>query len=180
MITGHLATALVAKKQTPDMPWWMLIVAAMLIDIAMFTFIGLGIEQLVLPAVYDGPTMSAAVVELTYSHDLLSQLFWVAFAGTLFLLLTRKASFALVAMALTFAHFLGDLISGYGHFVFGPDSHSIGTDWYHQNLLAAVIFESLVGVACVYWFVRKSELSAAKRAGLFAVFGTAPFALLVV
>ncbi len=180
MITGHLATAFVAKKQTPDMPWWMLIVSAFLIDIAMFTFIGLGVEQLVLPVVYDGPTMSAAVVELTYSHDLLSQVFWVALAGALFLTLTRKASFAVVAMALTLAHFLGDPISGYGHFVFGPASHPIGTDWYHQNLLAAVIFESLLGVACIYWFVRKSEMSAVERAGLFAFFGAAPFSLLLI
>ena len=46
MILGHAATTLVAKRAAPDMPWWLLVVSAFLIDIAMFTFVGLGIETM--------------------------------------------------------------------------------------------------------------------------------------
>jgi hypothetical protein len=53
--------------------------------------------------------------------------------------------FALIAMALSLGHWLGDLVAGYGHHVFGPDSHPIGTDWYHLNLPAALTFEAALG-----------------------------------
>lgn len=46
MILGHAATTLVSKRAAPDMPWWLLVVSAFLIDIAVFSFVGLGIETM--------------------------------------------------------------------------------------------------------------------------------------
>jgi len=46
VILGQAATTLVAKRAAPDMPWWVLLVSAFLIDIAMFSFVGLGIETM--------------------------------------------------------------------------------------------------------------------------------------
>ncbi len=83
------------------------------------------------------------------------------------------------AMLLTFVHWLCDLISGYGHFVFGPESAALGTDWYHKNLLAALVFEAALGLACVYWFVRSQKYSLVKRVGLFVGFGVTPFVFLL-
>ncbi|MGI9284961.1 MAG: hypothetical protein ACR2P1_06200 [Pseudomonadales bacterium] len=179
MITGHLATTLVAKRETPHAPWWLLIVAAFLIDIAMFTLVGLGIEQMEPAPNADGPTMSSAIVEMTYSHDLLPQLFWISLSGVLAYVFTRNGKIVIIAMLLTLGHWLGDLISGYGHFVFGPESAALGTDWYHKNLLAALVFEAVLGAACVYWFVRNQGYSLVAKTGLFVGFAMTPFVFLL-
>lgn len=180
MVPGHLATTLVAKRYNPKMPWWMLIAAACFIDIVMFSFIALGIETMVPIAGYEGPTLSGAMIETTFSHDLIPQIFWVALVGGLVYLISRKRRFALVAMALTFVHYLSDLVSGYGHFVFGTDSPAMGTDWYRENLLAAVSFEALLSVVCVYLFVRNRDFPVTRQVLLYGFFGLLPFAFLVI
>lgn len=80
MILGHAATTLVAKRAAPEMPWWLLLVSAFLIDIAMFTFVLLGVETMA-PTGADGPTMANAIVEMTLSHDLIPQIGWTLLAG---------------------------------------------------------------------------------------------------
>ncbi len=179
MILGHAATTLVAKRAAPQMPWWLLVVSAFLIDIVMFTLVGLGIETMA-PTGEPGPTLANAVVEMTFSHDLIPQLGWTLLAGGIAFAVTRRGAFALVAMALTVGHWLGDLVAGYGHFVFGPDSHPLGTDWYHLNLPAALGFEAALGVVCVFVFTRGRSFSPGALAGLYALFGALPFAFLLI
>ena len=180
MIPGHLASTLVAKPYNPKMPWWMLIAAALFIDIVMFSLIALGMETMTPVPGHEGPTLAGAMIETTFSHDLLPQIFWTALVGGLVFLLTRKRRYALVAMALTFVHYLSDLVSGYGHFVFGPESHAMGTDWYRENLLAAVSFEALFSVTCVYLFVRNREFTLTRQALLYGLFGLIPFLFLFI
>ena len=76
-------------------------------------------------------------------------------------------------MALSLGHWLGDLVSGYGHHVFGPDSHAFGTDWYHLNLPAALTFTAAPGVLCVCSFKRGRPFKSVARAGLTRIM--APF-----
>lgn len=179
MILGHAATTLVAKRAVPDMPWWLLLVSAFLIDIAMFTLVALGIEMMT-PTGAEGPTLANTMIDMTFSHDLIPQIGWTLLAGTLALAATRRPAFAFVAMALSLGHWLGDLVAGYGHFVFGPDSHPLGTDWYHLNLPAALAFEAGLGVVCVFILARGRKLSPAVQAALYGVFGLVPFAFLAI
>ncbi len=179
MILGHAATTLVAKRTVPAMPWWLLIVSAFLIDIAMFAFVGLGIETMT-PTGEDGPSFATNVVDMTFSHHLIPQIGWTLLAGAIAFAVTRQRLFALVAMALSLAHWLGDLVSGYGHHVFGPDSPAIGTDWYHQNLPAALAFEAALGILCVFIFTRGRSFSLRAQAGLYGLFGLFPFAFLFI
>lgn len=179
MILGHAATTLVAKRIAPAMPWWLLFVSAFLIDIAMFTLVGLGIETMV-PTGAPGPTLANTMIEMTFSHDLLPQIGWTLLAGAIAFIVTRRRHFTLVAMALSLCHWLGDLVAGYGHFIFGPDSHRIGTDWYHLNLPAALTFEAALGVICVYVFIRGRSFSRGALAGLYGLFGVLPFAFLFI
>lgn len=161
------------------MPWWLLFVSAFLIDIAMFTFVGLGIERME-PTGSAGPTLSNAIVDMTFSHDLIPQIGWTLLAGAIAFAVTRRRAFAFIAMALSLGHWLGDLIAGYGHFVFGPDSYPIGTDWYHLNLPAALMFEAALGILCVFIFTRKRSFSKGALAGLYGLFGLLPFAFLFI
>ncbi|MGS4948063.1 hypothetical protein ACVDG3_21560 [Meridianimarinicoccus sp. RP-17] len=179
MILGHAATTLVAKRAAPDMPWWLLLVSAFLIDIAMFSFVALGIETME-PTGAEGPSLATNMTEITISHDLVPQIGWTLLAGGIAFGVTRRRAFALSAMALSLGHWLGDLVAGYGHHVFGPDSHPIGTDWYHVNLPAALTFEATLGVLCVLVFTRGQSFSPGARLGLYGLFGVLPFAFLVI
>lgn len=179
MILGHAATTLVAKRAAPDMPWWLLLVSAFLIDIAMFSFVALGIETME-PTGVEGPSLANNVTEMTFSHDLVPQIGWTLLAGAIAFGVTRRRAFALIAMALSLGHWLGDLVAGYGHHVFGPDSHPIGTDWYHVNLPAALTFEAALGVLCVLVFTRGRSFSPGARLGLYGLFGVLPFAFLAI
>ncbi|MCB5199925.1 hypothetical protein LGQ03_11815 [Loktanella sp. TSTF-M6] len=178
MILGHAATTLVAKRAAPDMPWWLLLVSAFLIDIAMFTFVGLGIETM--EPTGGSPSLSNAIVDMTFSHDLVPQIGWTLLAGAIAFVVSGRRLFALIAMALSLGHWLCDLVAGYGHFVFGPDSHPIGTDWYHLNLTAALTFEAALGVLCVFLFTRGKSYSPSAQIGLYGLFGVLPFAFLVI
>jgi len=178
MILGHAATTLAAKRAAPGMPWWLLVVSAFLIDIAMFTFVGLGIETM--EPTGGTPSLSNAIVDMTFSHHLVPQIGWTLLAGAIAFVVTRRRLFALIAMALSLGHWLGDLISGYGHHVFGPDSPAIGTDWYHLNLPAALTFEAALGVLCVFVFTRGRSFPLGARAGLYGVFAVLPFAFLFI
>ncbi|MGX6646563.1 hypothetical protein ACWCOP_01320 [Maricaulaceae bacterium MS644] len=179
MILGHAATTLVAKRVAPEMPWWLLFLSAFLIDIAMFTLVAFGIETMA-PTGEPGPTLANAVIDMTFSHDLVPQIGWTLLAGAIAFAATRRGMFAFVAMALSLSHWLGDLVAGYGHFVFGPDSHPLGTDWYHLNLPAALTFEAALGVLCVFVFTCKRALPLSLQVGLYALFGILPFAFLVI
>lgn len=145
----------------------------------MFTLVGLGIEKMEHPPGMEEPTMSSAIVDMTYSHDLVPQFFWVTLVAALAYGFTRSGKMLVVAVLLTLGHWLGDLVSGYGHFVYGPASTALGTDWYHQNFVAALVFEAVLGAACVYWFVRDRSYSPVRKIGLFAGFALTPFALLL-
>lgn len=92
----------------------------------------------------------------------------------------RRRSFALIAMALSLGHWLCDLVSGYGHHVFGPESHPLGTDWYHLNLPAALASEAALGVLCVFIFTRKRSFSLGTIVALYALFSIVPFVFLVI
>ncbi|MGB3471001.1 MAG: hypothetical protein WBA51_09295 [Erythrobacter sp.] len=179
MILGHAATTLVARRAAPEMPWWLLLVSAFFIDIVMFTLVGLGIETMA-PTGEPGPTMANAVVDMTFSHDLIPQFGWTLLVGGIAFALMRRVAFALVAMALTLGHWLGDLVAGYGHFVFGPASHPLGTNWYHLNLPAALSFEAALGVLCVFVFTRSRSFSRRALAGLYVLFGAVPFVFLFI
>lgn len=179
MILGHAATTLAAKRAAPEMPWWLLFVSAFLIDIAMFIFVALGIETMA-PTGAEGPSLATQMIEMTFSHDLIPQIGWTLFAGIFVFAVTQRRTFALIAMFLSLGHWLGDLIAGYGHFIFGPDSLPIGTDWYHLNLPAALMFEAALGVLCVFVFIRGKTFTLGALAGLFSLFGVFPFVFLVV
>lgn len=173
MISGHIATTLIAKRIVPKAPWWLLVLASYGNDLLMFALVLFGIERFEADLAKGG--MEAAIIDMTYSHDLLPTLVWTALFGAAVWLIARNRKLALVCAALFFGHFVCDLFSGFGHFVFGPDSHPIGTDLYHGDLLTALIIESVFSVVCVTLATVKTDASRTKRALLYLGFGLMPF-----
>ncbi len=179
MISGHIATTLVAKRHLPEAPWWLLLTSAYGLDLLMFSLVAAGIETMENTSDSAGPTMAGAIIDMTYSHDLLPVLGWTLLAGLVVWAASRSRALVLACTALFFGHWLCDLVSGYGHFVFGPASAAIGTDWYHLNFMAAVVSESAFGILCVLLATVRTDQSTARRAALLLGFGLAPFSMLL-
>ena len=179
MISGHLATMLVGKRAAPDAPWWLLFVACNGPDVLMYAFVALGIETMELHPGHDGAMISSAVVEMTYSHDLLPVLGWTLLFGLAVWGIWRDRRLAMVCVALFVGHYVCDLFSGFGHFVYGPDSAPLGNDSYHTNLPLAVALEGLFGVACVAAATARTQTPWSRRAAMYLGFGLAPLALFI-
>lgn len=121
----------------------------MILAHAATTVVGLGIETM--EPTGGKPGLSNAVVDMTFSHHLLPQIGWTFLAGAIAIALTRRRVFAVIAVALSSGQWLGNLVSGYRHHMFGPDGHPGGQ-----------FFPTVA------------------RLGLFGLFGVLPFTFLVV
>jgi len=179
MISGHIATTLIAKRYLPEAPWWLLIAASYSMDFLMFVFVALGIERMEADPHAEGYGMEHTAIDMTYSHDLLPALGWTVLLGVAVWVGYRDRNLALVCVLLFVGHWLCDLLSGFGHFVFGPHSTPLGADLYHTNLLAAVVIESVFGVLCVLIATVKTDKPLTQRALLLVGFGLAPFSYLL-
>jgi hypothetical protein len=89
MISGHFATALVAKRHVPKGSIWLYLIAAQGLDILMISFVVLGWEHLdlgqsILPA------MGSATVDMRYTHDLVPVIGWMVLMGAIAFGLTRN------------------------------------------------------------------------------------------
>ena len=167
MVVGHYATALVAKKHVPEAPLWLFLIASILLDWLLVIFVIAGIEEMK-PAA-DSLAFTKMTVDMTYSHDLLPVLGWCVAMALAAFAITRNARIALVAGALVAVHEIFDFLAGFSHYVMGPDSMKLGLGLYHSSPLTALAIELVVGLVCVWWFVKDSQLSQGKVYGLYAV-----------
>lgn len=156
MLAGHYATALVAKSQNREMPLWLLLVLSQLTDILFIIFSIFGLEPVM---AYDGPL--GFIVEMTFSHDLVSILFQVAIVALIIHLICKNTRFTIWSAIIVAVHPLLDFISGYKHHVMGPHTLSYGLGNYASNPLAAFIIELVVTLLCLIFF-----LYANKRDGI--------------
>ena len=74
MIAGHFATAMIAKHKFPKGSLLFFLIASQFQDLLWLVFHYLGLEPTGPADVFDA-TLSNVMVEMTYSHDLVPQLF---------------------------------------------------------------------------------------------------------
>ncbi len=168
MIVGHYATALVARRQHRRLPLWSYLLAAMSLDIVMITLVLSGVEQMA-PLDPESPKLAEMVIDMTYSHDLLAVAGWATVVGLAGWGLARSVVAGLWLGGLVVLHEVCDLLSGFHHFVWGPDSPRVGLGTYTHAPLLAVAIEVAVCVLCTWWFLRGSDASPKRVAGLYAV-----------
>ncbi len=169
MVIGHYATALVAKKHAPSAPLWFLLIASILLDILLVAFVLSGIEVME-PGPDTGKSIfESTIINATYSHDLVPVLGWCALAGLAGLAITRDWRIGLWGVALVAVHEICDLISGFPHYIMGPETKEIGLGLYYTSPLSALAIELILGLVCVWWFVKDKQLPTSKIIGLYAV-----------
>ena len=158
MIAGHYATALV-PEQTPTAGLLaFFLVASQLPDLAWFALTFLGLEPV---HTHAGP----AHLELIITHDLLPVLPWLAVSA-----LAGRALFGTwrtggVAAALVAVHAACDLLSGYPHFVAGPDTPNLGFGLYYSAPHLAVVIEIVFAAAVLGWVVNRERQNGLVRSG---------------
>jgi hypothetical protein len=174
MIAGHYATALVAYERDRTAPLWLFLLASMLLDFIMAALVLTGVESMRPVPVAGKPQLATFVIEMTYSHDVVPVVGWALAMAAIAFAVTRRRSTALWAAGLVAVHEVADLISGFPHFVLGPDTPRVGLGLYTSAPLLALAIELGLGLACVGWFCSRTNLSRGRRVGLYAVvtFGT--------
>ncbi len=177
MISGHFATALVAKSYAPKGSIWLYLIAAQSIDILMVTFVFFGFEHLDLGSSVV-PALGSATVDMRHSHDLIPVAGWALLMTCIAFGITRKWVVAFWCGALVIIHELCDMVTGYPHNVFGPETMEVGLKlWVNAPILATFI-EAGLGVACVALFLRYYTLEKKYRRALYLAVGAVPIALM--
>jgi hypothetical protein len=138
MFVGHLGAGLAARRIAPRLNLGVLVLAAMLLDALLWTFVLLGLERV------DVPPNFGEVHYLTftfpYSHGLLASLAWSAAAFGLARAWGVGAGPGLVIGATVLSHFVLDaLVHVVGLPVLGPGSYRLGLGlWRHTGLELAL------------------------------------------
>ena len=109
MFVGHLGVGLALKRAEPEVNLGLLFFAAMLLDVLLWVFVLLGIEQVHVPPNYED--LHYLLFTFPYSHGLAASLLWTALAFFLskFILFHGKewsTRGALIATAAVFSHFV--------------------------------------------------------------------------
>ncbi len=162
MVAGHFATALVARQHAPRGALVFYLVISQLPDALWHIFHFLGLE----PTLPENPMLASLdnmQAEMTYSHDLLPSLIWIALA-----VLAGRGFFGSwrpgwMAGALVVVHMLCDAISGHTHYVFGPDSAAIGLGLYATAPYAALAIEGVFTLGVMAWVFRTDAKAGVRR-----------------
>lgn len=162
MFAGHYATALVAKQKAPRGHIAYFLVASQLPDLLWLGFDLVGLES----SHPDHPmlvSLDTMQVDMTYSHDVLPMLGWIALT-----VLIGRAAFGawrpgLIGGALVALHAVTDYVGGFPHYVFGPETHAVGTGLYHSSPYVAVALEAGFTAAMILWVLRTDAKRGVRR-----------------
>ena len=189
MLAGHFATAIAARQHAPGGSIAFYAVASQLPDLLWhaFHFVGLEPTPAANPMVI---SVDGGAPPMHYSHDLLPLVAWVG----LTVLFGRLAFGAwrpgLVGGGLVLVHELTDLVSGYPHYLWGPDSLEVGWGLYLSAPYVAVAIELVFTVGVLAWVVATDRARSVRRSratwaswvvvfggGLAFMFGSADLSL---
>jgi hypothetical protein len=171
MFVGHLAPAFVAKTIDREIPLWVLVFAALLLDLIWSGFVALGIERI---AIEPGIT-AANPLDLRYvpfSHSLVAAGIWslvAAMGYANFVQWGRVRGLALVVGGTVLAHWFLDLL------VHRPDLPLMGTGMKVGLGLWAFPIPSLVlelglFLGALWWMLRRGRLATRRlRIGLLVL-----------
>jgi hypothetical protein len=166
MFAGHIGAALGIGRAERRVNIGVLIFAALLIDFALWLFVLLGWESVVIPADY--ASTRQPVFDFPYSHSLLAVLAWSAAAGAAVYLWyprlkeAKLRAAAFVALAV-FSHWiLDDLVHVAGLPLAGTGSPKIGLGLW-RNMPIGLAVEGLILVTGLGLFLGRSGLSLAGK-----------------
>ncbi len=168
MFVGHYSASFALKAVRPQVPLWVLLLAAQLVDVGWGLLVLGGIEKLrVVPGFLAGSPLD--LYFMPYTHSLLAALIWAAAAGLIYRAWQRQQdAIAALVVALTVAsHWLLDLLVHAPDLPLLGDAHKVGFGlwaWFWPELLLELtLLWAAVAVyarACPQFAVRACALAA--------------------
>lgn len=169
MVVGHYAMSLIAYERHREGPLWLFLFAGIFLDLLMILLVLTGVEVMAPGPGATRPGFATMVIDMSYSHDIVPVTFWAILMAGFAYLITRSRAVALWAGGLVLLHEVADLVSGFPHFVLGPDTPEVGLGLYFSAPLGALAIELLVGLACVWWFCSRTQLAAKRQLALYGL-----------
>jgi hypothetical protein len=174
MIIGHYAAALIPYSRLKPRPFWLLLLCANVPEFLWLVLALFNMEPVTPPSLFDA-TLQNLRVAMTYSHNLIPGLIQGVIVAALVLWWRRDRQLALWCGALATFHVLSDLIVGYEHQLWSPDSMRVSLNTYVTMPLVAIGIEIGFTVACVSWYQFQEKklgrgLSLGRLAALYGVF----------
>jgi hypothetical protein len=159
MLVGHLGAGLAAKAVEPKLKLGTLFAAAMLLDIALWIFVMLGVEATTVPANY--AEHHYLLFNFPYSHSLLAALLWSVAAGLAWAALSRRefgqrffSTAGIILMLTVFSHWVLDFLVHPSQLPIAPGGPTLGLDLWDQQPLALEIELAIAGVGLFFYLVR--------------------------
>lgn len=162
MLAGHFTTALIARQREPRGHLAYYLVASQLPDLLWLGFHYLGLEP-THPDNFMNVSLDTMHVHMTYSHDLLPTLGWIALVVVAGRLLFGSLRPGLIGGALMVVHAVTDYVGGFPHHVFGPDSPAVGTGLYRSSPYFAVALEALFILGTMAWVLHADRRAGVRR-----------------
>lgn len=174
MIVGHYAVALIPYSRLKQYPFWLLLLCANVPEFLWLALALFNVEPASPPSLMDA-TFQNLSVAMTYSHNLIPGLIQGVVVAGLVYLWFRDRPLALWCGFLTVLHVLCDLVVGFEHQLWSPDSAQVSLNTYGTMPVVAISIELVFSIACVYWYQRSERrqgraLPRIQLAALYAVF----------
>jgi len=151
VFVGHYSASFVGKTFAPRVPFWVLLLAAQLVDVFWALFVFAGIERLHLdPTLASNPLV---LDHMPYTHSLLATLGWAVLAALVVSALPQLGgrSSAWIVAAVVASHWALDVL------VHRPDMTLLGVDrpfglglWNHPFVAFVIEVAALSGAAAFY------------------------------
>jgi hypothetical protein len=172
MFAGHVGAALALGRTERRVNLGIFVLAALLLDIALWIFVLLGWESVSIPANFAATHQPEFV--FPYSHSLLAAIAWSLLAGIATVVLARpfkaaRLRAAVVVGMAVFSHWLLDaLVHAPEMPLAGESSRKVGLGLWN-TMPAALFVEALIALAGLWLFVSAANLSRGKKATLVVV-----------
>ncbi len=173
MFVGHYSAAFFGKAVEPRVPFWVLFLAAQLVDVFWAIFIMLGIEKASLDP---GLPSSPLVLDyMPYTHSLAGTFVWAAVAFVLarrITVLGGAGRAAVVVAAVVASHWFLDLIVHRPDLPLdGDQTVKLGLALWNYPVPAFVAEMALLFASIIVWCRRSGAGMAARRAGRVFIVG---------
>ncbi len=177
MIIGHFAPALIPYHRLQHrVPIAWLLFCSVVNDLLFPILTLLGVES-VTPSSPWSASVQNLSIDTTYSHGPFFSLAYAVLLGVVTYLWFRDRRAARWCAGLVILHFLIDLVWGYDHFLWGPNSPLISLGLFNRAPILALSSELIITTAIVAWYIRaeadlKRPLTRVRAVALLALFAT--------
>lgn len=172
MFAGHIGAALAIGRSAPRVNVGVFVIAALFLDTALWLFVLLGWESVVIPPTFSATHQPEFVFPL--SHGLAASIAWSVLAGLLVLAASSRLGpsrlrAAMLVSAAVFSHWLLDALVHRPELpLAGAGSTSVGLALW-QNMPLALAVEAVVLLAGLALYLPGAALSRARKVWLAAL-----------